>query len=91
MDGTIDAIAEDLCLAVRSGRLQASAARPCGQADAFGAAAFFIDDGLGIDQPLAIAGAAHLFLFVAREAPQAQEPANFGARGVHFRCGLLRR
>jgi hypothetical protein len=67
-------------------------ALPCAwlwQPDAFGDAAFFFGDGFGIDQPLAIAGAAGLFLFFAREAAEAEQAADFSAGGVEFEGGLL--
>ena len=54
-----------------------------------GGAALFFGDGLRVDQPLAVAGTAWLFLFVAGQAAQAEEAADFCAGGVHFRGGLL--
>ena len=57
--------------------------------DATSQAVFFFCYGFGVDEPLAVAGAAGLFLLGAGEAAEAQEATNFGAGRVHHDGGLL--
>jgi hypothetical protein len=56
---------------------------------ALGQAAFFFGYGFGVDEPLAVAGAAGLLLFGAGEAAEAEQAADFGAGRVHHDGGLL--
>ncbi len=69
--------------------LDVFAKKPCWVAVAFGGATLFADDRLSVDQPLSVAWAAGLFSFVAGEATEAEEAADFGAGGVHLDGGLL--
>lgn len=54
-----------------------------------GEAAFFFGDGFGIDEPLAVAGAAGLFFLGARQAAEAEQAADFGAGRIHYDSSLL--
>jgi hypothetical protein len=61
-------------------------ARFCGTG---GEAALFFCNRFGIDEPLAVAWAAGLFLLCAGEAAETEQAADFGARRVHYDGGLL--
>jgi hypothetical protein len=62
----------------------------CWSVSAFCGTTSLFHDRSRVDQPLAIPRATPLLSFVAAEAAKTEQPADFGAGGVHFDGGLLR-